>query len=244
MKTYLYLLLALHSIAIACLPGCASTPAHNYQAYLDHMPRSILVFPPANNSTEVMAPYIYLSTITHPLAELGYYVFPVAVIDAMMKENGAPLPEDMAQISLKKIREVLNPDAVLYMTVVDWGTKYQIIDSYSVVHVQGRLVDVDTGIVLWSGEKEVRKSSTSGQTGLVGRLVEAAINQVVQSMIDSTREVAAAANNQMFLNSTNGLLLGKYHHQYEADQRKHRAILKQNHSEISDQSSVANRSQL
>jgi hypothetical protein len=191
------------------------------------MPRSILVLPPVNNSTEVMAPYIYLSTITRPLAERGYYVFPVGVIDALMKENGASMPEDMAQISLEKIREVVDPDAVLYMTIVEWGTKYQIIDSYSVVHVQGRLVDVDTGIVLWSGEKEVRESSTSGQSDFVAMLIVAAVNQVVQSMIDPTRNIAAAVNNSLLLSKSNGLLLGKYHHQYEADQREHRTILNQ-----------------
>lgn len=40
-------------------------------------PRSILVLPPMNSSVDVNAPYSYLSTISTPLAEKGYYVFPV-----------------------------------------------------------------------------------------------------------------------------------------------------------------------
>ena len=47
--------------------GCAGIPPHDYSAYLDHMPRSILVLPPVNESTAVMAPYIYLATVTRPL---------------------------------------------------------------------------------------------------------------------------------------------------------------------------------
>ena len=65
-------------LGLILLEGCRAP--HDYSAYLDHMPRSILVLPPLNNSLEPVAPYIYLSTVTRPLAERGYYVFPVAVI--------------------------------------------------------------------------------------------------------------------------------------------------------------------
>jgi len=207
--------------------GCAGMPAHDYGAYLDHMPRSILVLPPVNESTVVMAPYIYLATITRPLAERGYYVFPVAVIDAMMKENGLPTPEDMAQVSLAKIREVIGPDDVLYVTITDWGTKYQIIDSYTVVQVRARLVDTDTGLVLWEGEHALRQSSSAGQNDLVGAMVAALVNQIVQSLADPSRDLAAANNDQLFLNDHDGLLLGERHRQYEADQQARRAAQNQ-----------------
>lgn len=215
------------------IQGCATAPPHDYSAYLSHMPRSILVLPPVNESTEVMAPYIYLSTITQPLAERGYYVFPVAVIDAMMKENGVPSPEDMAQVPLNKIREVINPDAVLYMTVVEWGTKYQVIDSVTVVHVRGHLVDTATGIVLWEEEHTLRKSSNSGQNDIIGMLVAAVINQIVTSISDPSRDVADTANDQLFFDQYDGLLLGPRHSQFEMDQREHRALQNQSISESS-----------
>ena len=91
------LALTLFIFWILLVQGCATATVKpfDYSAYLAHMPRSILVLPPTNESTEVMAPYIYLSTVTRPLAEQGYYVFPVAVIDSMMKENGLSSPEEM-----------------------------------------------------------------------------------------------------------------------------------------------------
>ena len=106
---------------VLLMNGCAATgpKTYDYSAYRANMPRSILVLPPVNETTEVMAPYIYLSTITRILAEKGYYVYPVAVIDVLMKENGVPTPAEMAQIPLKKIKEVINPDAVLYLTIVE-----------------------------------------------------------------------------------------------------------------------------
>ena len=79
---------ALAAVAVLC-GGCATTP-YDYAPYRQHMPRSILVLPPLNESVEVNAPYSYLSTVTRPLAECGYYVFPVAVIDAFLKDNGLP----------------------------------------------------------------------------------------------------------------------------------------------------------
>src|SRR5690554_3455023 len=42
--------------------GCATKP-YDYSAFQQSKPRSILVIPPKNNSMEVNAPYIYLSTI-------------------------------------------------------------------------------------------------------------------------------------------------------------------------------------
>ncbi len=76
------------SVFAMLLAGCvASKTPYDYSALENSRPRSILVIPPLNNSVEVNAPYVFLSTITAPLAEKGYYVFPVAVIDRFLKEN-------------------------------------------------------------------------------------------------------------------------------------------------------------
>jgi hypothetical protein len=50
----------------------------------------------------------YLSTLTKPLAEKGYYVLPVAVIDQFLKENGLPTPAEMNGIPLEKIAVALS----------------------------------------------------------------------------------------------------------------------------------------
>lgn len=214
--------------------GCATTPMpHDYSAYLDHMPVSILVLPPRNESTEVMAPYIYISTVTRPLAERGYYVFPVAVIDMLMKENGVPSPDEMAQVSLKKIREIIHPDAVLYMTVKEWGTKYQVLNSVSTVCLSGQLVDAETGTILWRGEYRTVKNSSDGQQGIAGMLVSAVVHQIANTISDPTRDLARLNNNRMFLNERDGLLFGKRHSQFESDQRVHREIMNRTGAENS-----------
>jgi len=61
-------------LALLLLGGCVKQEPYNYAALEQSKPRSILVLPPVNNTVEVDAPYIYLSTISRPLAEKGYYV--------------------------------------------------------------------------------------------------------------------------------------------------------------------------
>ncbi|MCI0668803.1 MAG: DUF799 domain-containing protein, partial [Methylococcaceae bacterium] len=92
---------------LVSLAACATPPLHDYSAFRLRLPRSILVMPPLNESTDVNAPYIFLATITRPLANQGYYVFPVAMVDAFMKENGLPSAYEMQNVPLGKIREVL-----------------------------------------------------------------------------------------------------------------------------------------
>lgn len=190
------------------ITGCSTTP-YNYDALLASKPKSILVIPPNNNSVEVNAPYIYLSTISRPLGEKGYYVFPVAVIDTFLKENGLPTPGEMNSVPLDKLYENIGADAVLYVEINDWGQKYNIISSETVVNVSMRLVDGKTGVLLWDANSHVRQSSDSGGGGL-GSLVNALVSQIANSISDNTPKVARTANNLAIYNPKRGLLTGPY----------------------------------
>ena len=95
---------------------------YDYTNYRAFPPRSILVLPPVNEGTDIRGTYGYLSTVTRPLAELGYYVYPVVLVDQFFKENGMPTPGEMLQAPLGKIREIVGADAVLYVTLRQYGT--------------------------------------------------------------------------------------------------------------------------
>ncbi len=137
------------ALALLVTAACnAPQKPHDYSQYLAHMPSSILVLPPTNESVEPLASYNYLSVATAPIAEHGYYVFPVAVVDSMLKENGLPTPAEMRTAELSKLHEIIGADAVLYLHVHDWGTSYQVLNSQTIVSVSGRLVDAQTGTLL------------------------------------------------------------------------------------------------
>jgi hypothetical protein len=201
---------------LACIvvmaSGCAATiPPYDYTAFERSRPRSIVVIPPGNNSVAVNAPYIFLSTITRPLAEKGYYVFPVYVIDYFFRQNGLPTPEEMNAVPLDKIGEHIGADAVLYITIEEWGQKYQVIQSVTKVQATLKLVDVKTGALLWDATAAAQLSSGDGGGGLAGMLVNAVVTQVLNSTIsDPTPDLARQASFSALHSQARGLPDGPY----------------------------------
>ncbi len=200
MKYFIFLLL---------LVSCA-TP-YNYENFRAAKPRSILILPPMSNSTDVRATYSYLSTVTMPVAEKGFYVFPVALIDQMMKENGLPSANEMHQASVKKIREIINPDAILYLTLERYGTSYVVVDSQTTVTVSGKMISTVTSEIIWEGRASANDSSQSNGGGVAGILIGAVIKQAVNSSVDTAHKIAPQANQILFYNENSGLLNGPYH---------------------------------
>jgi hypothetical protein len=199
--------------------ACATAPPRDYAAYRAHLPRSIVVLPPLNETTDVTAPYDFLSTVTRPLVEAGYYVFPVAVVDAFMKENGLPTAGEMHGVSLEKLRSVLAADAVLYVTIEDWGQKYRVISSDTVVKARARLVDVASGAELWSGTAVAQQSSAAGQSDPLAMLIAAIVSQVVGHATDPARDLSSTATGVMVFDQANGMLLGPRHPRVGEDAR-------------------------
>jgi hypothetical protein len=193
------------------LAACATPEPFDYTAFLAHPPRSILVLPPLNESPDPEGPYVFLSTVTRPLAERGYYVFPVAVVEQMMRENGLPTPWEMHQVELAKFAEVFGADAVLYPTIEEWGTSYQLINSQSRVAVRYRLVDVASGIEIWSGSGVAEYDSSSGSSSLLGMMVGAVLNQVTTELYDESYGLSEQANSEAFGSTNFGLLPGPYY---------------------------------
>ncbi len=208
------------------LASCAATPPKepDRTAFLEHMPRSILVLPPLDETPVADAPYGWLATVTRPLSERGYYVFPVALVDAMLKENGLPTAGEMHQVSLRKIDEVFGADSVLYVDIKEWGTSYRVLESDSTVSLEGRLVDVKTGTELWRGSwKAIRSSNEGNQNGLAGMLAGAIVHQIASSASDPMPELARGANWRLFNEGTTGLLVGPRHPGFAEDQKNRRS---------------------
>jgi len=195
---------------VLILTGCVTSQPYDYTALENSKPRSIVVIPPLNNSVEVGAPYVFLSTISKPLAEKGYYVFPVSVIDNFLKQNGLPTPAEMNTIPLNKIREHIGADSVLYVSIEEWGQSYQLISSVTVVKAHLRLVDTKTGELLWNSTAFAQKSSGDGGGGPLGALIGAIVEQIASSIVDHTPVLARQANSSAVFNNVNGLLNGPY----------------------------------
>jgi hypothetical protein len=206
------------------LTACVSQPAAkmDYTAFRNSKPRTILVLPPVNQTVDVNATYGMLSQMTMPLAEGGYYVIPVAEMEETFRHNGLTTPADIQNVSAGKLRSIFGADAALYTTVTQYGSKYMVVDSTTVVSANAKLVDLRSGDTLWTGlgsatGKEVGTDFNVGG-GLLGAMVQAAVKQVAHSLSDESHAVAGLTSQRLLATgSANGLLYGPRSPKYGTD---------------------------
>ncbi len=180
-------------LALVLLTGCATGPSavYDYTKLKEENPLSILVLPPINNSLGVDASYSFLSQVTYPLAESGYYVYPVAVVNDLFKHNGLTEPAEIHAVPAEKLREVFAADAVVYLKISEYGTTYKVIASDTRVTAQARLVSLKTGEELWQGAATASTAEQqSNNNSLLAMLVVAVIDQIANTLTDKGHEVA------------------------------------------------------
>jgi hypothetical protein len=205
---------------LSMLGGCAASVAkQDYTNYRRSKPASILVLPPVNHSPDIKATYGFLSTVTRPLAEGGYYVFPVALVDQTFKENGLQNPAEMHEAPLNKLREIFGADAVLYITIESYGASYKVLTSDTVVTAKARLTDSKTGELLWSGDATASSAETDNNSnlGLAGLLVKAIVKQVVSSAVDQGHDISKITSARLLSPKPNGLLYGPRSPMYQSE---------------------------
>lgn len=198
---------------VALTSACTNLPpAHDYTKFRDADPRSILVLPPLNNSTEVIAPYSVMSHMIAPIAESGFYLLPVALVDQTFKNNGLTVASDIHAVPIYKLLEIFQADAALYIKIEEYGTSYVVISSETVVSVSATLVDLRTGVTLWQDFASASSAETRGSTSigeLLVDLVAAAVNQIVETVSDTGFDIAGIASARLLsADGYNGLLHG------------------------------------
>jgi hypothetical protein len=204
------------------LSGCATSmpPPPEYTNFFDHQPRSILVVPPANKTTAVDAPAVILTTVSAAFAERGYYVFPVFLVQDILNDLGATDEGAIAAIPPEKFKEVFGTDSILYVTITDWTTSYVVLASNIIVGAEYRLVDADTGAVLWTRKQRVVQISGGGGGGLIGSLVAASISAAITATTVQYRPNAFQANKLVASRSGFGIPAGPYHPEFQKDREQ------------------------
>lgn len=214
MRTFSFILAACAALSLS---ACVTQPQKpDYSNFFDHQPRSILVVPPANKTTAVDAPTIFLTTVSAAFAERGYYVFPVFLVQDILNDLGATDEGAIAAIPPEKFREVFGTDSILYVTITDWTTSYIVIASNITVGAEYRLVEASTGAVLWTGKQKLVQNSGDGGGGLIGALVNAAITAATVPY----RPIAIQTNTMAASQSGYGLPAGPYHPEFQKDREQ------------------------
>jgi hypothetical protein len=206
-------------VLVATLAACATQP-YDYTAFKQNRPASMLVLPPLNETPDVLATYGVLAHVTLPLAEAGYYVTPVSLMDETFRQNGLNNPAEIHDVSPQKLREIFGADAAVYIKVSQYGTSYAVIASETRVTVDGRIVDLRSGDLLWQGRataSSAESRNNQNQGGLLGLLVIAIVNQIVETAADASVIYARTASHRLLSPRPNGVLYGPRSPNFQKD---------------------------
>ncbi|MDO9042972.1 MAG: DUF799 family lipoprotein [Desulfocapsaceae bacterium] len=198
-------------LLLALLSGCTATQPKNYDKFNAASPHSILIVPVVNNSVEVTAPDYFLSTITIPLAEQGYYVFPVNLVKRMLEDDGLSDANLVHNASVEKLSNLFGADAVLYVIINQWDAKYMILSTQVTVDLAYIIKDGKTGETLWEHQQNmvyVPQNNSSGHP-LVD-LVVMAVNAAVTKAAPNYIPLAKQANAKTFTYPGAGIPPGPY----------------------------------
>lgn len=202
-------------LLLSVLTGCA-TSWEREALYYRHAPRTVLVVPPANQTTAVEAGGFVMATVAKPLIDRGYYVFPVEATLAILRQEG--IDEGAAwQVPPQRFAQYFGADAVLYITIHSWDSTYVVIASDVAVSMSYRLTDTRTGDTIWEDHaQKVATSHIAASRDPLASLIVSAVDAAVTAAFTQYIDLAAQAHAEVFAR----LLPGVYHPDYPAIQEQ------------------------
>ena len=183
---------------VVLISGCASVPKKDYTAFYTVAPRSILIVPVVNRSVEVDAPNYFLSSITIPVTEQGYYVFPVNTVKRVLEDNGLSDADLVHKALAPKVAALFGADAVLYISINRWDARYMLLTTTVTVDLTYELKDGKTGDVLWADSRHLQYTPQGASGGnvlanLIVDVVQAALVKAAPNYMPLARQANAEA---------------------------------------------------
>jgi len=201
------------------MSGCAAKQApKDFTAFRSADPHSILVVPVINRSAEVEAADLFLSTLSVPLAERGFYVFPVNMTKSIMESDGLGDANLVHGADTTRLAELFGADSVLYVEILNWESQYAITAANINVEFVYTLKDGQTGELLWQEQQAMQYSRSGSGGGLLANLIATAITSAIDSTRSDFTPVAQQANAVALLTPGLGLPSGPYSPNYGKDE--------------------------
>jgi hypothetical protein len=225
-------------LIIAVMAGCVSVPK-DYTKFISANPRSILIVPVVNKSVEVTAADYMLSTISIPLAENGYYVFPVNLVKRIMEDEGLSDASLVHSSPTEKLCKMFGADAALYITVEKWDAQYLLLTTKVEVELKYQIRDGKTGETLWEDQQKMEYvPQNSGGGHPLATLIIMAVNAAMTKAAPNYIPLAKQANAKAFAYPGPGIPPGPY----AADRKAEIAAAKaaNNQNTINNQDSYNN----
>ncbi len=208
--------LSLVLFCVTVVAGCAttSTPDQRLDAFHDAAPKSILVVPPVNMTTDVQGTTSVLATLPFYLGEKGYYVFPVNTVKTLLEYEGYYEPAEAHAAPPEQLANLFKADSILYVTIHEWTSKYLLLTTTTEVDFEYRIVNAD-GAELWSARQRMTYTPDNNSTGnpmfdLIAMAVTAAVERASPNYLPLTRQA-----NSLAFHGANGVPPGPYSPAYD-----------------------------
>ncbi|MBY4899163.1 GNA1162 family protein [Cupriavidus sp. AU9028] len=207
-------LLALAATLAACVP----TPKRSdYTAFRAEHPRSVLVVPVVNRSVEVDAPDYFLSTISRPIAERGYYVFPVHLTKRIMEDEGLSDADLVHSNDPVVLANMFGADTVMYIRIDRWDSRYMVVQTTTTVELDYTLKSGKDGQTLWTHHEQLAYSPNNNSGGGLAGLIVAAVAAAIEKAKPNYIPLAQTANFNAVGRVGLGLPAGPYDPKFKAD---------------------------
>ena len=203
-------LLAVPLLGLLLATGCAAAPKKDYSSFRAADPHSVLIVPVVNRTMNVEAPGLFLSTLPIPVAERGFYVFPVNMVKRVLEDEGLADPDLVHGADTSRLCGLFGADAVLYVSIEAWTAKYILINTEVSVEFDYVMKDGKTGDVIWKEHHRVVQNSSEGAQDPLTPLVMAAIAKASPRHLP----LARSANDRVFNAPGVGIPAGPYHPEY------------------------------
>jgi hypothetical protein len=211
------LLAACLAILLGCVPPVADPK--DYAKFRSEDPRSILVVPVINRTVDVTAPDYFLATISRPIAERGYYVFPVNLVKRVLEDDGLADANLVHQANPKRLGELFGVDTILYITIHKWDAKYAVLSTSVEVEFTYSLKSGKTGEELWKSKEAMTYTPQNRSSGNpIADLISMAITAGMTKAAPNYIPLAQQANGNAVLRVHQGLPAGPHHAEHGKDQ--------------------------
>jgi hypothetical protein len=206
------------SLCLLLIISCATVPTRDYSKFRDEDPQSILIVPVVNRSADVDAPDYFLSTATLPIAERGYYVFPVNLVKRLLEDDGLSDADLVHSADPTRLRELFGTDAILYISIERWDARYLVLSTTVTVEFKYILKSGKTGEVLWENSEMMVYTPQSQSSGnVLADLIAMAVTAAVTKAAPNYIPLAKQANKLAVTKRHRGLPAGPYDDKYKKD---------------------------
>lgn len=220
MKRTLFILLI---AALVTFESCGTNKSvlkcERYPLMYEEHPASILIMPPINQTTDEDAKEYIYSSVSRPLAEAGYYVFPPRLGMDLLKENSAYDTEEYINGDASIFANTIGADAVCIVVIHKFdksfgrGKLYTDATYYvKSTHSNEILFEKRCDFVIdYSSFKSVSAPSSLGLIGLITSAVATTVANIASNVASAAQKHTMEAARMCSYYALYDIPKGKYH---------------------------------